>query len=130
MIGTYGTIVFECSDQVIRTYDEMETTKSPDWGVSKIIASKPRPQFNGPGQDTIKFSMKFDIRTVNPEDELSKLTEAAEKGTVAPLILGGKPYGSRNAQWYVSGLTIQEPIRDQRGKLILAIVQVSLGEYH
>ena len=130
MIGTFGSLVFEVSTRTIRTFDNLEMTKTPDWAAAKVIAGKPRPQFNGPGQDTVKFSMKFDDRTTDPEEELSKLTRAVEKGTVSLLILDSKPYGSRNARWYISGMSIQEIVRDNKGRLQLVECELTLSEYH
>ena len=51
VIGTLGDVVFEVSDKVARTFDEMVHTAVGRWAVHEVMNGKPRAEFLGPGQN-------------------------------------------------------------------------------
>ena len=131
MLGSFGNVVFEANQQKTLTFREKQHTKRPVWGTSSLIGIKPRSQFISPGQDEINFIIKLNAYIgVDPETEIEKLEQAAETGQTAAFILGGKPYGARNARWYIRELMRTDQVVDNEGKFVSIDANITLMEYH
>jgi hypothetical protein len=75
--------------------------------------------------------MVFDVSSgVVPEREMKKIDDACDTGKIAPLVIGGKPQGSRNARWYIRSRNAAEYLYDNRGLLHRIEVEIELKEYH
>jgi len=128
VIGSYGEIVFEVSMDRVRTFDNFTRSGSGRWENHDIISLKPMPEFIGPGQEDISFSIRLDAAMgLNPENELQKLRDMRDTGEVAQLIIGSKPV--TNNLWLLESLQEQQRVFDNKGRLILADVELSLKEY-
>lgn len=127
IIGSLGTVIFEVSANKVKTFDEKKRSGSGRWAVHDIISKKPEPEFLGPGQEQISFTIRLSATShINPDTELEKLRKMRDTGELSLLILGGKPV-SQNF-WLVESLD-----EDQRtffqGRLMVAYVTVTLKEY-
>ena len=128
VIGTLGDIVFEVSPRTVKTFDEFTRGGSGRWATHDIIGKKPEPEFLGPGQEEISFSMRLSATSyINPEKELAKLRLMRDTGTAAMLIIGGKPVTSN--LWILESLNEQHKTFFGDGQLMVATVQVTLKEY-
>ena len=58
-IGTFGNVVFETSNDLVRTFKDMTRDTNVRLASHDIIGKKPVIEWIGPGTDTIKFSMQF-----------------------------------------------------------------------
>ncbi|QQE75727.1 phage tail protein [Brevibacillus composti] len=127
-IGTFGEIVFEVSSNKILTFNDFARSGSGRWSTHEINLQKPLPEFHGPGQEEISFSIRLDIQLgVNPEIELEKLRKMRDIGAIAYLIVGGRPV-SQN-MWLLESFREQHKTHDGQGRLLAAIVDLSLKEY-
>jgi phage protein U len=128
MIGTFGDLVFVASTQQLRTFRDFRRASSARWATSEVYRRHPKSQYIGPGQDEISFSMHFDARFgVHPRKEVARLTQMCRDGVVAPLIIGGLPFGT--GKWYIESVNQTWDVFDNAGRLLAAGAEVQLKEY-
>jgi len=128
IVGSLGDIIFEVSIEKVRTFDEFERSASSRWEIHDIIDKKPLPEFIGPGQEQISFSIRLDAFSgVVPQDELQALRNMRDSGEVKVLIIGGEPL--TNNQWYLEALKEQHKTFSGNGKLLTAVAELTLKEY-
>lgn len=128
MIGALGTIPFEVSEKVIRTFSDFSRTTAGRWTSHEILGRKPKTQFLGPGLDRITFSIRLDVRFgVRPEEEINKLMELARVGKAVPFVIGGKGYGT--GLWTIQSVEQTWGHVDNKGKVLIATANLTLEEY-
>jgi len=128
IIGSFGEIVFEVSPRRIQTFDEFQRTNSPRWQEHEIIGQKPILEFEGPGVDTITFTIliRADLG-VNPEEQLVKLRKFARWGQKALFIRGSKPISTN--YWVIDNLVEKHRNIDNLGNVLTIEGDLSLKEY-
>lgn len=128
MIGSYGNVVFEVSGSKVRTFDNFTRSGAGRWANHDIISLKPMPEYVGPGQEEIRFSVRLDASLgVDPSSELQKLRDMRDTGTVSVLIVGGEPI--TNNLWTLESITENHKVFSGRGHLIKADAELMLKEY-
>lgn len=128
IIGSYGEIVFEVSPSKTQTYTDFERTNSPRWLEHAVIGQKPILEFEGPGVDTISFTIKLRADLgVNPEEQLVKLRKFARWGQKALFIRGNKPISTN--YWVIDNLNEKHKHIDNHGNVLTIEVDLSLKEY-
>ena len=127
-IGTFGNVVFETSNDLVRTFKDMTRDTNARWASHDIIAKKPVIEWIGPGTETIKFSMQFNsILGVEPKDEEKKLRDMAQTGKVAHIIVGGEPIS--DYKFIIESISSSGRIYDRDGNLIKSMVDITVKEY-
>lgn len=128
IIGSYGEIVFEVSPNKTQTYNDFERTNSPRWQEHAVIGQKPILEFEGPGADTISFTVKLRADLgVNPEEQLVKLRKFTRWGQKALFIRGNKPISTN--YWVIDKLVEKHKQIDDKGNVLTIEVDLSLKEY-
>lgn len=91
-VGSFGPIVFEVTTDKILSFDGFTRTTEPRYIEHKVQRLKPRVEFEGEGIDpiSIKILLKAELG-VNPEAEMKKIREYAQRGKRDLFIRGGKP---------------------------------------
>lgn len=127
-IGTFGAVVFETSNDLVRTFKDMTRDTNVRLASHDIIGKKPVIEWIGPGTDTIKFSMQFNsILGVEPKDEEKKLRDMAQTGKVAHIIVGGEPIS--DYKFIIESISSSGRIYDRDGNLIKSMVDITVKEY-
>lgn len=127
-IGTFGTVVFETSTNLVRTFKDMTRDTNVRLASHDIIGKKPVIEWIGPGTDTIKFSMQFNsILGVEPKNEEKKLHDMAQTGKVAHIIVGGEPVS--DYKFIIESISSSGRVYDRDGNLIKSIVDITVKEY-
>lgn len=127
-IGTFGNVVFETSNDLVRTFKDMTRDTNVRLASHDIIGKKPVIEWIGPGTDTIKFSMQFNsILGVEPKDEEKKLRDMAQTGKVAHIIVGGEPIS--DYKFIIESISSSGCIYDRDGNLIKSMVDITVKEY-
>lgn len=127
-IGTFGNVVFETSNDLVRTFKDMTRDTNVRLASHDIIGKKPVIEWIGPGTDTIKFSMQFNsILGVEPKDEEKKLRDMAQTGKVAHIIVGGEPIS--DYRFIIESISSSGRIYDRDGNLIKSMVDITVKEY-
>lgn len=127
-IGTFGNVLFETSNDLVRTFKDMTRDTNVRLASHDIIGKKPVIEWIGPGTDTIKFSMQFNsILGVEPKDEEKKLRDMAQTGKVAHIIVGGEPIS--DYKFIIESISSSGRIYDRDGNLIKSMVDITVKEY-
>jgi len=128
MIGYFGDIIFETSDQRILTFSGLKRDTSSRWGNHELIGLKPKTEFIGPGLDTISFTVDYNGNNgVKPRTEMDKWLDKARDGAAETLVIGDKPLGTD--KWIVKSVSQAWGIVFNRGELFSGKIDVTLEEY-
>lgn len=126
MLATLGSVVFEASSELVRTFGYASHRTSARWAAHEVIGQAPAQEFLGRGLRTLSLAIRLDSNLgVDPEAEAISLRDAAEAGEVLPLMLGGVASGD----WVIreSAETWRQIGAD--GRIGVIDVALSLEEY-
>lgn len=126
-VGYFGNVVFTTSDKKILSFRDFKLTASGDWGEHKCIGKESQWEFLGPNAEKISFVIELDANYgINPRKEIEKLINYAEKGTISPLVIGGKKVGSR---WRTTNVSSSWNHIMSGGELVKASVTLTIEAY-
>ena len=127
-IGSFGDLVFKVSDELVRTFDDMNWEFSAKYATHDRHIKADLIEYMGPEIETISFSMVFSVFLgVNPWKQIKKLRKIIRKGYTRRLVVGGKVYG--NYKWVMEKGSVVMKNYDKNGNLWAAKVNVTLKEY-
>ncbi len=127
MIGTFAGVVFEVSDSKKYTIKDVSRSAESRWSSHDVIGSKPKSSFDGPGLDTIDFTIELDMLSgVDVKSELDKWLNFVRTGIVDTLIIG-VPLGVY--KWKVVSVEQGLDIINNNGKILKGTLNVSMEEY-
>ncbi|MEG1594667.1 MAG: phage tail protein [Oscillibacter sp.] len=129
MIGTLGKkIVFEVSDDTVMTFQNMSREVSGRWANHEAMGVKPKPEFLGPGNQTITLPITLSAALgVKPRAVLETVETMVESGAAEYLVIGTKPVGKNPFRLTGSSETWDKVY--SRGELAKATVTITLEEY-
>lgn len=126
MIGTFGSMVFESSGQKVHTFDDFERRGTAAFAEHAVVEGKPRLEFTGDNLDEVSFTVRLDLaQGIDPEPQITRFREIKAAGEAQTLIIGGVPLGG----FVITSLSEKWRIVDNRGRLTLAALDLSLKEY-
>jgi len=127
-IGTLGDIVFEVSDQTVRTFDELVQRTAGRWEVHQPIGAPVKPEFLGQEQGIIEFDIHLNAQLgINPREEKEKIEAMVSDGSHAPLMLGNRPI--TNHDWYIEQCETTLNHVDAMGLIHVAQIHLTIREY-
>ena len=127
-VGMLGDIVFEVSDKVVETIDNMSWSGSSRYSVHERHLYDAMSELTGSNADQIQFDITLSAYLgVNPQAELTKLWRYMRSGETLALAIGNKGYGKY--RWTITKLNIKLQHFDNDGDVTRAVVTVSLQEY-
>lgn len=129
MIGTLGSkIVFEVSDETALFFSEMTREISGRWAEHETQGVKPKPEFLGPGNQTINLPITLSASLgVRPRAVMEQVEGMVEAGAAEYLIIGNKPVGKNPFRLTASSEAWNTIY--SRGELAKATVTITLEEY-
>lgn len=120
--------MFVVSADMIRTFENFSRSTASRWAKHEIMGQKPKTEFVGPDLDTISFKMRFDVMYgINPRKEMEALLDLARSGKAVPLVIGGKGLGMN--KWVVKSVDQEWVYVDNRGNVLVGVVNITLEEY-
>ncbi len=128
IVGYMADIPFLTSGVLVRTFDGFTNGGEGRWAKHDIIGDKPVLEFLGPDVEEISFKMllRSDLG-VNPTEEIKRLCEMRDEGTVFPLVIGNRSVGENF--WILKSISYEVAFWDKHGQPLSAEVSVSLQEY-
>ncbi len=127
-IGMLGDILFEVSDDVVRTIRNAQWSGSVRFSTHQRHLTDAKTEFTGINPDQMKFDIVLSAYLgVNPQTEISKIFKYERDGKTLPLVIGRKGYGKY--RWTITQHQIKMEYYDGDGDLTQATVTVSLQEY-
>jgi phage protein U len=128
VIGFYGDIVFETSDERILNFNGFTRNATSTWHNHRKIGGKPASEFIGPELDTISFTIHLSSNYgVNPQKEMDRWLEKCRFGTVDTLVIGNKALGVD--KWKVLSVSQMWNVVLNRGELFSGDMEIGLEEY-
>ncbi|NCE66056.1 hypothetical protein D1159_16085 [Pseudoflavonifractor sp. 524-17] len=127
-IGCLGDIVFQVSDQVVETLDNMVWSGSARYSVHQRHLTHALTEFTGVDPDKITFDITLSAYLgVDPIGEAVKIWSCERNGLPVPLTIGEKAYGKY--RWNITKHEMKMKYFDREGNVTHAVVSVSLQEY-
>ena len=127
-LGSLGDVVFEVSEETVRTFDEFVQTSAGRWVVHEPIKSQPKTEFLGPAQGQIEFTIRLSAALgVDPRDEKKRIEKMAREGKHAPLMIAMEPIS--NCHWYVERCETTYIWVNGQGQLEYADMHLTVREY-
>jgi len=127
MLGSFGDVTFEVSSDRIRTWNDLQRSGKARWAAHELVQEKPVLQYVGPDLEEISFTVRLDAGLgLAPASELDALRKIRDEAEPQPLTIGGQPYG----KFVLESLSESQSRFDNKGNLFLAVVSLSLKEYH
>ncbi|WP_088227781.1 phage tail protein [Desulfosporosinus sp. FKB] len=128
MIGYFGDIIFETSDQRILTFSGFKRDVKGRWEKHAVIGKKPVSEFSGPDLDTVTFTVNLNgSYGVKPRDEMERWAQYVSQGFAGVLVIGGRPIGDN--LWDVQSVSEAWDTIFNQGELYSGKIDVTLEEY-
>lgn len=127
-IGAFGDIVFEVSDEVVRTFKEFQKSTPSRWAVHGVMGGYPKAEFIGPGQKSITLPVTLNAlflggRTI--EEEVDLLEEMADSGQVSTLVIAERICG----KYYLDDVSQTTSHFGGKGEATVCEITLSLKHY-
>lgn len=129
MLGSFGSIVFECADNHVLTFQELSFNRSANYAEHKIIGRNGLVEFTGlnAGSGTIK--MTFDSALgIDPQAQAQELQRMLQDHEACNFVLDGQPVGT--GYWVIESISETVELVDWGGKAKRITATVNLKEYH
>lgn len=128
-IGCWGTaLIFSTSDRRVLTFRDMNHTVGSEWATHSRIGLKNQVEYLRPTLQKLTFTMDLDATLgVRPRATLDMIASYTERGSVFPMVVGGKRIGSH--RWRITGSSETWEVVMDRGELVRAKVNVTMEEY-
>ncbi len=129
MIGTLGNkIVFEVSDDFVLTFQNISREISGRWADHEVMSTKPKPEFLGPGNQTINMPITLSAALgVKPRAVMETVEKMVENGAAEYLVIGTRPVGKNPFRLTGSSETWDRVY--SKGELAKATMTITLEEY-
>ena len=102
MIGYLGDVVFEVSQQQVKTFGDLRRNASARLASHDLISRKPLLEFTGPALESLSFSMTLSsFLGIEPIEEVQTLRGMRDQGLTIPFILDGTPQSE--GLWLLEG---------------------------
>ena len=127
-IGCLGDVVFEVSDDEIKTIRDVSWSGSASISTHQAHLSKAVTEFVGADPDNIEFKMRVSqYLGSDPLKEIETISKYEKEGVTVPLTIGKKSYGEY--RWLIKKHKITFEHYDKAGNLVSADITISLTEY-
>lgn len=128
VVGCLGDIIFEVSEDVIRTLYDAVWSGSVTIQTHKVHLDNAVQEFVSIDPDGFTFSIHLAAYLgVKPMDEIVKIFDYERTATALPLTIGTKSYGK--SHWLIKNHKTKLEKYDNEGDLMSATVSLTLTEY-
>ena len=127
-IGNWGTaIIFSVSDRMVQTFQNLNHTVGSEWATHSRIGLKDQLEYLRPSLRKLTFTMELNaMHGVRPRATLNRLESYTERGSVYPMVIGGRRIGR---YWRITDLSEAWETVYNGGELARAKVSVTMQEY-
>lgn len=127
MIGTLKGVVFEVSDELIKTFKNLSRTSRAKYQEHNIIGQKPKLEFTGFDLDTMQFNMHLNRSLgIDPIKQIDQLRKYWADREVLTFVLASKVMG----QFIIEEVADDYSSVDNKGAIIKADLSIKLKEYN
>lgn len=128
-IGCWGTaLIFSTSDRRVLTFNNMNHTVGSEWATHSRIGQKDKKEYLRPKLQKLTFIITLDATLgVRPRATMDMLASHAERGSVYPMVVGGRRIG--HYRWCLTDVSEAWEVVMDRGEVVRAKVNVTMEEY-
>lgn len=128
IVGCLGDVVFQVSENTIKTINNMQWSGSARYATHHRHNGNSLTEFTGLDPDKITFDIYLSAYLgISPMAETNKLWSYIRSGAAVPLVLGNHGYG--RYRWTIVSQKIKMQTYDGHGNVTTATVSVTLQEY-
>lgn len=127
-VGAFGDILFEVSDETVRTFRELQHDKKGRWAVHEVMGSKPVSEFIGPDLDEINFPIVLNALFLGGntvEEELERIGNMVNRGMVSTLVIADMIVG----KFYLESMGSATRHFGGKGEKLVTETTLHLKEY-
>lgn len=124
-VGSFGTIVFQCSSKEIMTFKDFNRNRSAEFVEHAVLENKSKLQFVGVSLEEQTFAVQLDEKFTDPEKRSQEFWAAQESGEPRNMILGNRNYGK-----FVIVSLSETQKHFRKGKASFIELELSLKEYN
>ncbi len=125
-VGSFGTIVFQCSDKEIMTFKDLSRTRSAEFAEHPVLEKKSKLQFVGVSLEEMSFTVQLHAQFTDPEDRASAFWAAQGTGEPRNMVIGNRNYG----KFVIVDITEGQKHHDGDGEAAFIELELSLKEYN
>ena len=127
-IGTLGEVVFEVTDNHIRTFSGFTYNVSAKYQTHNRIGRRPITEFTGLDAEKITLNIKLAYHLgTDPRSEMRVLNDMCRSGEAQRLYIGNQKFG--RYKWVISKVQTKLQRIDNRGRILSADCSLTLTEY-
>jgi len=124
-IGSFGDVVFEVSDELVRTFNGLRQTKRGRYSVLNVANHEQLLQYDGKELQPVSFNIQLHHRFCDPMAEIDKLRAMVDAHEAYSLIVG---------EFFVGVFVLEEMSSDwktvaKNGVIMMADAHLQLKEY-
>lgn len=128
MIGTLGSVIFEVSEEFIKTFRDLSFSRQANYTEHAIINSKGLLEFTGLKANTCSLKIVLDASFgLNPAEELDILRKMLIEHEAVAFVIGGEVQGL--GLWVIESMNETLDLIMNTGEIFRASVNLSLKEY-
>ncbi len=128
MIGTLGSVIFEVSEDSIKTFRDLSFSRQANYTEHAIINSKGLLEFTGLKANTCSLKIILDASLgLNPLKELDTLRKMLNNHEAVAFVIGGEVQGQ--GLWVIESMNETLELITNTGEIFKASVNLSLKEY-
>lgn len=127
-IGSFGSLIFETSDEKVLTPANLKQDLSGQWATHKVIGSKPQLEFGGANGRKIRFKIVLDVNLgVKPRTQIDLIEWMLENGYVDYLVIGNRIIGIH--RFAITAMSETWDAVYAHGELAKATLDITIEEY-
>lgn len=126
ILGAWGDIVFEVSEQTIRGLKDLSRTSTWKYAEHEIVKGKNRLQTLGRQLDEVEIKAVLAHPFCKPAQDLKKLKEKADAKKAYPLVIGDEYFG----EFVLTELSENWLETDSEGHPRVVEISMKLKEYY
>lgn len=128
MVGSLGGIAFECSRELVKTFDSLNFKRAAKYAEHEIHGRKNLLEFVSLAPTTASLSVELDaFLGVDVKTALVALRDLLKQHKVVDFVLDGEPQG--DGRWVIESLDESHELVDKNGATVSAVVNINLKEY-
>lgn len=128
MIASLGNIVFEVSDEQVRTFKNMKYSVGARYQKHNRLGGKPILEYISPDIETLSMNIKLSaFLGLDPRKEMKKLNDACRNGELLRFVLGKKQFGSY--RWVITKVNNSIERVDNKGNILSIEASLTLELY-
>lgn len=125
-LGSLGELPFVCSQDKVRTFNDLSRDLEARWAQHDVIGKKPVLEYVGPGLMSASLKIRFDVSLgIAPEEGLDRLKRMMENKLYKTLVIGDEILG----RYVIESISEERKFHAGDGLCLVAEATINLREW-